>query len=329
MGLAGFTAAAAASLAALAMVATLTPASAIAQTTYPNKPIKLVVGAPPGGGPDNVARVLSQRIVLGQPVVIENRTGASSLIAADMVAKAAPDGYTLLLASQTVLAVAPLLSKTRSYDPYKDFTGVAYIGTAPLVLVAGPALTVNTVPELIALAKAKPGSVDYGNGGLGTTPYMAGALFSVMTGAKLNSIPYPGEQAAMTDIIGGRIPLMFANASAAMPHVTSGRLRGIAVTSSTRVSVAQGLPTVAESGVPGFEIGTWLGIIAPAGTPLEVVDKVSAEVRRVLALPDIKDKLHGQGYILQDHTVESFNQFIKQEQAKWAKVIQDSGIKPE
>jgi tripartite-type tricarboxylate transporter receptor subunit TctC len=321
--------ASAAAVALIAWIVSLAPASALAQSAYPTRPIKLVVGAPPGGGPDNVARVLTQRVNFGQPVVIENRTGASSLIAAEMVAKAPADGYTLLVASQTVLAVAPLLNKTKSYDPYKDFTGVAFIGTAPLVLVGGPALAVNTVPELIALAKAKPGAIDYGNGGVGTTPYMAGALFSVMTGGKLNSIPYPGEQAALTDIIGGRIPLMFANASAAMPHVASGRLRGIAVTSPTRVSVAQGLPTMAESGVPGFEIGTWLGIIAPAGTPPDIVERLGAEFRRVLALPDVKERLHAQGYVLEDQSIADFNQHIKREQGKWAKVIQDSGIKAE
>jgi len=313
----------------LATAAGLAPRLGLAQGAYPTKPIKLIVGAPPGGGPDNVARVISQHISLGQPVVVENRIGAASLIAAEMVSKAPPDGYTLLIASQTVLAVAPLLAKTKSFDPQKDFTGVAFIGTAPLVLVAGPGLSVNTVPDLIALAKSKPGAVDYGNGGVGTTPYMAGALFSVMTGTKLNSIPYPGEQAAMTDIIAGRVPLMFANASAAMPHVVSGRLRGIAVTSPRRVSVAQGLPTLAESGVPGFEIGTWLGIIAPASTPPEVVEKLNAELRRVLSLADVREKLHGQGFVLEDQTTAAFNQYIRQEQAKWGKVIQDAGIKAE
>jgi tripartite-type tricarboxylate transporter receptor subunit TctC len=321
--------AAAASVTALAVLTALLPQRAMAQSTYPTKPIRLIVGAPPGGGPDNVARIISQRINLGQPIVVENRTGASSLIAAESVAKAPADGHTLLVASQTVLAVAPLLSKTKSYDPYKDFTGVAFIGTAPLVLVAGPALRANTVLEIIDLAKSKPGAVDYGNGGVGTTPYMAGALFSVMTGAKLNSIPYPGEQAAITDIIGGRIPLMFANASAAMPHVTSSRLRAIAVTSASRVSVAQGVPTVAESGVPGFEIGTWLGVIAPAATPPEVVERINAEVRRVLALSDVKEKLHGQGYVLEDQTSAAFNQHIKHEQGKWSKLIQDASIKAE
>jgi len=193
--------------------------------------------------------------------------------------------------------------------------------------VAGPALPTQSVQDIITLARFKPGSLDYGNGGVGTSPYMAGALFSVMTGGKLNSIPYPGEQAAMTDIIAGRVPLMFANASAAMPHVRAGRLRGLAVTSSTRVDIAPGLPTVAESGVPGYEIGTWLGIVAPAGTPPAVVNKLNAEVRRVMALPEVRDRLIAQGFVLADQSPDQFNQYIKAEYAKWSKLIRDADIK--
>ena len=300
-----------------------------AQTGYPVKPVKLVVGSPPGGGPDNVARIIAQHMQLGQPLVIENRNGAASAIAAEAVARAPADGYTLLITSQTGIAVSPIINKIKSFDPQKSFTAVGYIGSAPLVLVAGPSLQANTVPEIIALAKAKPGSIDYGNGGVGTSPYMAGALFSVMTGGKLTSIPYPGEQAAMTDIMGGRVPMMFANASAAMPHVKSGRLRGLAVTSNARVDVAQGLPTVAESGVPGFEIGTWLGIVAPAQTPAAVVDKIHVEMMRVLALPEVKEKLASQGFVLSSMTVDGFNKYMVSEYAKWSKLIRDGDIKAE
>lgn len=319
----------AAALPLAALLALAGPCLHAAEPAYPTKPVRLIVGAPPGGGPDNVARIVAQRMSLGQPVVIENRTGASSLIAADILARSAPDGYTLMIASQTITAVAPILQKTKTFDPQTDFTGVAFLGTAPLVLVAGPSLPVNTVPDIIQLAKSKPGSLDYGNGGVGTTPYMAGALFSTMTGARLNPVPYPGEQAAMTDIIGGRVPLMFANASAAMPHVKAGRLRGIAVTSARRVDIAQGLPTMAESGVPGFEIGTWYGLIAPAGTPATVIDRLNAEVRRVLAQPDVKDQLAAQGLVLQDRSVAEFNQHLRSEYAKWSRLIQDAGIKAE
>lgn len=306
-----------------------TSLGASAQSAYPQRPIRLVVGAPPGGAPDNVARIVAQRMELGQPLLVENRNGAASMIATEHVARASPDGYTLLLTSQTGIAVAPLINRSKAYDGLKDFTGVALVGSAPLVLVAGPALQARTVPEIIALAKAKPGALDYGNGGVGTSPYMAGALFGVMTGTRLMSIPFPGEQASMTEIIAGRIPLMFANASAAMPHVRSGRLRGIAVTSATRVDIAEGLPTVAESGVPGFEIGTWLGIVAPTGTPAAVVDKLNAEVRRVIALPDVRDKLRAQGFVLADGPPAAFTAFIRSEHAKWSKLIQDADIKAE
>ena len=302
-------------------------APTLAQTVYPTRPVRLVVGAPPGGGPDNVARILSLAMNLGQPLTVENRAGAASMIAAEMVAKAPPDGHTLMLVSQTNIAVAPILQKTKSFDPQVDFTGVALVGSAPLVLVAGPALPVQSVQDIIAIARSKPGSLDYGNGGVGTSPYMAGALFSVMTGGKLNSIPYPGEQAAMIDIIAGRVPLMFANASAAMPHIRAGRLRGLAVTSSTRVDIAQGLPTVAESGVPGYEIGTWLGIVAPAGTPPAVVSKLNAEVRRVMAVPEVRDRLIAQGFVLADQSPDQFNRYIKAEYAKWSKLIRDADIK--
>ncbi|APW39528.1 hypothetical protein RD110_21835 [Rhodoferax koreense] len=317
-----------AALAAFSVLSVL-GGTAGAQPDFPSKPIRLIVGSPPGGAPDTVARIVAQSMNIGQPVIVENRNGAASMIAAEAVARAAPDGYTLLIGSQTVMAVAPIINKVKSFDPQKDFTGVALIGSAPLVLVAGSALKANTVPEIIELAKSKPGVLDYGNGGVGTSPYMAGALFSVMTGTKITSIPYPGEQAAMTEIIGGRLPMMFANASAAMPHVKSGRLRGIAVTSPARVDVAAGLPTVAESGIPGFEIGTWLGIMAPTGTPTAVVDKINAEIRRVIADPAVKEKLTTQGFVLVDETPDQFNRYLKTEYAKWSKLIKDADIKAE
>lgn len=317
-------------LAAMLSTAAVTGAPAIAADgAYPVRPVKLVVGAPPGGAPDTVARIVSQYMKLGHPIVVENKNGAASAIAAEIVAKAPADGYTLLLTSQTGIAVSPLINKIKSFDPQKDFTGVGYIGSAPLVLVAGPSLQAKTVPEIVDLAKSKPGVLDYGNGGIGTSPYMAGALFTVMTGAQITSIPFPGEQAAMTEIMAGRLPMMFANASSAMPHVKSGRLRGIAVTSPTRVSIAEGLPTMAESGVADFEIGTWLGIVAPAATPVPIVTQLHAEVTRVLAIPEVREKLAAQGFVLADKSVAEFNQHIKAEYAKWSKLIKDAGIKAE
>ncbi len=308
-------------LMALAVVATA--------QTLPNRPVRLLVGAPPGGGNDQVARIVAQHMNLGQPVVIENRAGAASMIAADMAAKATPDGSTLLLVSQSILTVSPILQKITAFDPQKDFTAVALIGSAPLVLVAGPSLKANSVKELIDLAKAKPGEIDFGSGGVGTTPYMAATLFGLMSNVSLNSIPYPGEQAAMLDIIGGRVPMMFGNAAAALPHVKSGKLRGLAITSPTRLSIAPDLPTVAESGVRGFEIGTWLGLVAPTGTPPATVNRIHAEVQRVLQLPDVQEKLQAQGFTTSRLTPAQFSEYIKSEHSKWSKVIKDANIKGE
>ena len=307
----------------------LTAGAACAQAAFPTKPIRILVGSPPGGGNDVVARLVAQKMNPGQTVLVENRPGAASMISAELVAKSPPDGHTLLLVSQSVLTVSPILTRVTSFDPMKDFTGVALLGSAPLVLVVGPTVPANSVKELIALAKAKPGALDFGSGGIGTTPFMAASLFMLSTGTKLTSVPFQGEQAAMTEIIGGRIPLMFGNAAAAMPYVKSGRLRGLAVSSSTRTSFAPDLPTVAEAGVPGFEIATWLGLVAPSGTPKEVVAKLNAEAVRSLETPEVKEKLNAQGFATSRDTPEQFAKFILAENAKWSRVIKDANIKGE
>jgi tripartite-type tricarboxylate transporter receptor subunit TctC len=304
--------------------------AAIAQGAFPAKPIRIIVGAPPGGANDTIARIVAQRMDgLGQPVIVENRTGAAQMIAAEMVAKAPPDGHTLLIASQTILAVVPIINKVTTFDPLKDFAAVTLIGSTPLVLVVSPSLPATTVRELIALAKAKPGELNFGSGGVGTTPHMAGELFAMMAGVKLQNISYKGEQPALTDMLGGQLPMMFSNVSAAMPHVKSGKLRGLAVTSAARIDGAPGLPTVAEVGLPGFETATWLGIVAPAATSREVVAKINAEIQRVMALPEVKEKLIAQGLTLSGGTPEQFGVYIRSEHAKWAKLIKDAGIKAE
>jgi tripartite-type tricarboxylate transporter receptor subunit TctC len=312
-----------------ALLLALAAGAACAQSAFPTKPIRILVGSPPGGGNDVVARLVAQKMNPGQPVVVENRPGAASMISAELVAKSPPDGHTLLLVSQSVLTVSPILTRVTGFDPMKDFTAVALLGSAPLVLVVGPTVPVGSVKELIALAKAKPGALDFGSGGIGTTPFMAASLFMLTTGTKLTSVPFQGEQAAMTEIIGGRIPLMFGNAAAAMPYVKSGRLRGLAVTSSARTNFAPELPTVAEAGVPGFEIATWLGLVAPSGTPRDVVAKLNAEALRSLDTPEVKDKLTAQGFAISRETPEQFGKFILAEHAKWSRVIKDANIKGE
>jgi tripartite-type tricarboxylate transporter receptor subunit TctC len=302
----------------------------LAQGSFPSKPIRIIVGAPPGGANDTIARLVAQKMDgLGQPVIVENRTGAAQMIAAEMVAKSAPDGTTLLIASQTILAVVPVINKVTSFDPLRDFAGVTLIGSTPLVLVVNPAMPVNTVKELVALGKTKPGEINFGSGGVGTTPHMAGELFAMMAGIKLQNISYKGEQPALTDILGGQLPMMFSNVSAAMPLVKSGKLRGLAVTSAARIDAAPGLPTMAEAGIAGYETATWLGIVAPSATPRDVVARLNAEFQRVMAMPDVKEKLVAQGLTLASGTPDQFSAYIRSEHAKWSKLIRDAGIKAE
>ena len=218
------------------LLLTLAACAAIAQSSFPSKPIRIIVGTPPGGANDTVARILASRMDgLGQTVIVENRPGAAQMIAAEMVAKAPADGTMLLIASQTILAVVPIINKVTSFDPLKDFAAVALVGSTPLVLVVNPAVPANSVKELIAIGKARPGELNFGSGGVGTTPHMAGELFAMMSGIKMTNISYKGEQPALTDMLGGQLPMMFSNVAAAMQHVKSGKLRGLAVTSAARI----------------------------------------------------------------------------------------------
>ena len=309
---------------------TLAACAAIAQSSFPSKPIRIIVGTPPGGANDTVARILASRMDgLGQTVIVENRLGAAQMIAAEMVAKAPADGTTLLIASQTILAVVPIINKVTSFDPLKDFAAVALVGSTPLVLVVNPAVPANSVKELIAIGKARPGELNFGSGGVGTTPHMAGELFAMMSGIKMTNISYKGEQPALTDMLGGQLPMMFSNVAAAMQHVKSGKLRGLAVTSAARIDAAPGLPTVAEAGLPGYETETWLGLIAPSATPRDIVARINAEVLRVMALPDVRDKLLAQGLTLSRSTPDQFAAHIRSEHAKWSKLIKEAGIKAE
>lgn len=312
--------------ASLLVLTALLTATAFAQTPAFNKPVRLVVGGPPGGGPDTVARLLAQHLNLGQTVIVENRNGAAQMMAADHVARSAADGTVLFLASQTAIAISPVLQQVKTVEPLRDFTGVGLVGSAPMMLVAGPSLKAATVKDIITLAKARPGELNFGNGGVGTTPHMTGTLFAITSGTRLTSVPYPGEQAAMIDIMAGRVEMMFANASSALPHVRGGKLRAVAVTSSKRLPHAPEVPTMDEAGVPGFASATWYGIVAPAATPRTIVAQLNAELNRVLALPDVQEKLGAQAFTVEPTTPEAFNRFMQSEHAKWGKLIRDANI---
>jgi tripartite-type tricarboxylate transporter receptor subunit TctC len=314
---------------AFVLILAFAAASVRAQVAdYPDRPIKILVGFGAGGGTDIVARLLAPKMSasLGQSVVVENRTGASGMIAAADVAKSAPDGYTLMMGSQTTFAVAPILyRKTVTLDPARDFAGVTLTGASPLVLVANPAFAAHTVADVIAMAKANPGKINFGTGGVGTTPHMTAELFEHVAGIRMVHVAYRGEAPAITDTVAGQIPLMFANLSAVMGHLKGGTLRGIAVTSAQRAPTAPDVPTVAET-IPGFAAETWFGIVAPARTPHEILEKLNAAVRQALDSADTKARLAQLGMSNSSSTPEEFDAYIKSEIVKWGQVIKDAHI---
>src|SRR5262247_4367908 len=274
---------------ALAVIAYFSVAESRAQTAnYPDKPIKMMVGFSAGGGTDVIARIVAQKMSegLGQSVLVENRPGASGMIAAEAVAKSPPDGYTLMMGTQTTLAVAPNLYRKFALDPAKEFAGVSMAGVSPLVLVVHPSLAAHSVNDIIAMAKAKPGAINFGSGGVGTTPHMAGELFALAAGIKIVHVAYHGEAPAINDLLGGQLHFIFANLSAVIGNVKAGTLRALAVASAQRVAVVPEVPTIAETALPGFEAATWFALVAPAATPRDIVLQLNSEVRRLLAQAD-------------------------------------------
>ncbi|MET0632392.1 MAG: tripartite tricarboxylate transporter substrate binding protein [Xanthobacteraceae bacterium] len=314
----------------LALAAGLPAIESAAQTAkYPDRPVKMMVGFTAGGGTDVVARILAQKMseTIGQTVFVENRPGASGLLAVEAVAKSPPDGYTLLMGTQTTYAVAPTLYRKTSIDPSRDFAGISMSAVSPLVLVVHPSVPAQSVKDVIAMAKAKAGTLNFGSGGLGTTPHMTGELFQSVAGIRMAHVAYRGEAPAINDLLGGQIPLMFANLSAVIGNVRAGQLRALAVTSAQRAPAAPEIPTVAESGLPGFETSTWFALVAPAGTPPDVLARLNAEVKRSLAQADVKQRFAGLGMTAEDSTPEGLDAYIKSEIAKWTKVIKDADIK--
>jgi tripartite-type tricarboxylate transporter receptor subunit TctC len=313
--------------AALALM--LASAGAFAQG-YPNKPIRLVVPYPAGGPLDIMARAIGQKLTEAwkQPVVVDNRAGAGGNIGADFVAKSAPDGYTLLMGAVATHAINPSLYSKIPYDPVKDFAPVALVAQVPNILVVNPAVPAKTVRELIDLARAKPGTLNFGSGSTGSTGHLAGELFNTMAGVKMVHIPYKGSAPATADLLGGQVQLMFDNLASALPNVKAGKLRALAVTTLVRSPAIPDLPTIAESGLPGFDLTTWFGLMVPAGTPPEIVARLNAEIVRALDAKDMRERLEKMGAEpLSNNTPEHFAAFIRTEAAKYAKVVKESGAK--
>jgi tripartite-type tricarboxylate transporter receptor subunit TctC len=296
---------------------------------YPERSIKILVGFAAGGGTDVAARIVAQKLTetIGQSVVVENRPGASGMIAAETVAKSSADGYTLMMGTQTTLAVAPALYRKFSIDATRDFVGVAKAGISPLVLVVHPSVPARSVMDLIALAKAGPGTINFGSGGLGTTPHMAGELFSIQAGIKMVHVAYRGEAPAINDLLGGQLHLIFANLSAVIGNVKAGSLRALAVTSAQRAATAPEIPTVAEAALPGFEAATWFALVAPAGTPREIVRRLNTEVTQLVTQPDVRQRFADLGMSIDAGTPDALDAYIKSEMLKWSKVIKEADIR--
>lgn len=314
----------------LASAALLAPLAAGAQTTYPTKPVRLMVGANAGGGTDIVARMLADKFSeqLKGTFLVENKPGASNTIAADLTAKAPADGHTLLVATNTGQAIAPHLLKL-GFDPIKDLTPIGLVVSVPNVLVVGVSVPVNSVQELIALMKAKPGEFKYGSSGVGSTQHIAGEAFDMAAGVKGVHVPYKGSAQAHLDIIAGNVQMMFDTTSSAMGQIKAGKFKALAVTSDRRSSELPDVPTLIEAGLPGFDMTTWYAVYVTAGSPPDVVARLQAELARAIALPDVQAKLRGLGGEPGTLSVEQFARFNAQEYERFGRLIRDANIKPD
>ncbi len=303
-------------------------ASAAPSAVYPSASIRLVVAFPPGGPSDTLARIIGERLAahLGQSVVIDNRPGAGGNIAAAVVAKAPPDGYTLLMGNNSILATNAALYGHLDFDPIKDFAPITLIGLQPNILVVNPSVPAHSVAELVALAKAHPGKLNFASSGAGTAAHLAGELFKLQAGIDIVHVPYRGAMPALTDLVGGRTEMMFATSASVLPFIRSGRLRALAVTTAKRSAAVPDLPTIAESGYPNFEATTWHGLVAPAKTPAPIIDKLAQTTDAVLKEPDVQKRLDSLGVEISGDTPAEFAAYIKSESAKWATVIHKAGI---
>ena len=303
---------------------------AVHAQSYPNKPVKLIVPFAPGGFTDVVARILGQRLstAMGQQFVIENKAGAGSIIGTDFVAKSAPDGYTLVMISTTHV-ISPWIYKTVPYDPLKSFVAVTKLVDSPYVLLVNPKVAARNVQEFVALAKAAPNTIHYASSGNGSSQHLMGGLFVSMAGAPLKHVPYKGSGAAANDLVAGIVESSFAGVPNALAQVPQGRLKALAVTTAKRIPQLPDVPTLQEAGVPGYEASVWLALLAPAGTPRDIVNKLNSEIGKLMSSPDTRKALYDAGVEVSPSTPEAMTEYMAQEMVRWGKVVKETGIKLE
>lgn len=294
--------------------------------SYPGKPVRMIIPFAAGGPTDLFGRIIAQKLteLWSQTVVVENRPGASTIIGTEAASKAAPDGYTLLLGTSTSHAANVSLFSKLPYDPNKDFAPISFLGITPLILVVHPSVPAQTVKELIALAKAKPGQLNYAGGS--SSAHAGGSMFRTLAGIDIVHVPYKSNAPGLADVLGGQVQMMFDALNTALPHVNSGRLRALAVTSGQRIGAVPSLPTMIEAGVPGYELTAWFAMYAPAGTPKEIVGKIAADLARIAKMPDVVDKTRSQGIEIASSTPEELAARQRNEITKWAKIVRESGM---
>lgn len=314
----------------LAGAAAFACAGAQAQgSAWPAKPVRVVVGFVPGGATDTIARTMAQQLGerFGRPVVVENRAGASGTIAAEFVARSPADGYTMIMATQTTHAVVPYMMPKLPYDPIRDFSPVVLAGQNTLLVVVTPSMPVKSVKDLVALARARPGELSFATGGIGSSPHMAGELFARMAQVKMTPVFYKGDAAAVLDVIGGRVPVMFLNITGMIQHIKAGKLRGVAVTAGKRSAILPDYPTVAEGGLPGFDVVTWFGLLAPAGTPPEVVGRINRDANQALGIASVREHMATLGIEPVGGSPEQFAALLKAENARWSQMVGELGLR--
>ena len=315
---------------AAAAVVAVFSAGAAAQA-YPSKPVRMIVGFPPGGGTDVVARVISAKLQewYGQPVLVENRPGATGTIGADAVAKSAPDGYTLIMGHVNSHGIAPNLFPKLPYDAIRDFAAVSYVGYVPNVLAVHPSVQVKSVKELVDLAKANPGKMNYASSGNGSTQHLAGEMFKQLTGTSIVHVPYKGSGDAIKDLLAGTVNMNFDTMPPVLPHIQAGKLRGLAISTPKRLPQLADVPTFEEAGIRGFDVTNWYGVMAPGGTPREIVQKLNADINKAMQVPEVRTQLERVGTQLNEQSSAQFEAFMKVEVAKYAKLIKDANIRIE